>query len=73
MYQKKKSTVCILKPYGEIVRSPYEITHTESQIAELVSTIKCLDDEVRVVMEATGIITYQCLVFLKSMEFCGCY
>ena len=27
---KEKSTVCILKPYGEIVRSPYEITHTET-------------------------------------------
>ncbi|NRT71137.1 IS110 family transposase [Clostridium beijerinckii] len=63
---KEKSTVCILKPYGEIVRSPYEITHTESQIAELVSTIKCLDDEVRVVMEATGNYHLPVLSFLKE-------
>lgn len=63
---KEKSTVCILKPYGEIVRSPYEITHTESQIAELVSMIKCLDDEVRVVMEATGNYHLPVLSFLKE-------
>ncbi|WP_271814600.1 IS110 family transposase [Clostridium beijerinckii] len=63
---KEKSTVCILKPYGEIVRSPYEITHTESQIAELVSTIKCLDDEVRVIMEATGNYHLPVLSFLKE-------
>lgn len=63
---KEKSTVCILKPYGEIVRSPYEITHSESQIAELVSTIKCLDDEVRVVMEATGNYHLPVLSFLKE-------
>ena len=29
MYQKGKSTVCILRPYGEVVASPYEIQHTE--------------------------------------------
>ena len=25
---KGKSTVCILKPYGEIVSKPFNITHT---------------------------------------------
>jgi Transposase and inactivated derivatives len=63
---KEKSTVCILKPYGEIVRSPYEITHTESQMSELVSMIKCLDDEVRVVMEATGSYHLPVLSFLEE-------
>lgn len=33
---KGKSTVCILKPYGEVVNSPYEITHTEQGLFELV-------------------------------------
>jgi len=65
---KEKSKVCILKPYGEIIRSPYEITHTESQMAELVSMIKCLDDEVRVIMEATGNYHLPVLSFLKEHE-----
>ena len=63
---KEKSTVCILKPCGEIVRSLYEITHTESQMAELALIIKCFDDEVRVVMEATGNYHLLVLSFLKE-------
>jgi transposase len=63
---KEKSTVCVLKPYGEIVRSPYEITHTESQMAELALMIKCFDDEVRVIMEATGNYHLPVLSFLKE-------
>mgnify|MGYP000237415600 CR=1 FL=1 len=27
---KGKSTVCILKPYGEIVSKPFDISHVES-------------------------------------------
>lgn len=26
---KEKSTVCMLRPYGEVLASPYEIAHTE--------------------------------------------
>lgn len=26
---KGKSTICILKPYGEVISMPYELTHTE--------------------------------------------
>lgn len=26
---KGKSTICILKPYGEIVSEPFEIEHTD--------------------------------------------
>lgn len=63
---KEKSTVCILKPYGEIVRSPYEIKHTESQISELALFIQQLDDEVKVVMEATGNYHLPVLSFLKE-------
>lgn len=63
---KEKSTVCILKPYGEVVRTPYEVTHTETQLAELVSLIQHLDGEVRVVMEATGNYHLALLSFLKE-------
>ena len=51
---KEKSTICILKPYGEVVKSPYEILHTETQLQELIQVIQSQDEEVRVVMEATG-------------------
>jgi hypothetical protein len=28
---KEKSTVCILKPYGEIVSKPFEVNHIEKK------------------------------------------
>lgn len=51
---KEKSMVCILKPYGEVVSSPFEIIHTEESVNQLADKILSLDDEVRVVLEATG-------------------
>lgn len=51
---KEKSMVCMLKPYGEVVKSPYEITHTKHDLVKLVDEIKGLDGEVQVVLEATG-------------------
>lgn len=63
---KDKSTVCILKPYGEVVVSPYEINHTEREMAELVSKIQSIEGEVRVVMEATGAYHFPVLYRLKE-------
>ena len=51
---KGKSMVCMLRPYGEVVASPYEIQHTSKELDELCGRIISLDGEVRVVMEATG-------------------
>ena len=53
---KEKSTVCILKPHGEIVRKPFDIYHTQTNLLRLSAIIRDLDEEVRVVMEATGVI-----------------
>jgi len=51
---KEKSMVCILKPYGEVIASPYEVIHTERAVSELLALVGSLEGEVRVVMEATG-------------------
>lgn len=32
---KGKSTICILKPYGEIVCSPFEVQHVGAELASL--------------------------------------
>ena len=29
---KGKSTICILKPYGEIVSSPFDVEHTDNSL-----------------------------------------
>ena len=51
---KGKSTVCILRPYGEVIMSPREFEHTESSMNELIQIVSAVDDEVRIVMESTG-------------------
>ena len=51
---KGKSTVVILRTFGEIVVSPYEVKHTDSEITALIKRIKAVDGETRIVMEHTG-------------------
>ena len=51
---KGKSMVAILRPYGEIVSSPFEIKHTSGNIHSLVEQIKSIEGESRIVMEHTG-------------------
>lgn len=63
---KEKSMVCILKPYGEILERPYEITHTDTDVQDLIEKIKRLNEEVRVVMEATGAYHLPLLSSLKQ-------
>lgn len=63
---KGKSTVCILKPYGELVRVPYEVEHTETGLSELAEQITCMDEEVKAVMEATGAYHLPVLSYLKQ-------
>lgn len=66
---KGKSTVCIMKPYGEVISKPFEISHTEKDLSELSRMIERLDDEVRIVMEATGNYHLPVLSFLKEQNF----
>jgi transposase len=51
---KGKSMVAIMRPFGEVVRSPFEVSHTESELSELAKLLKSLPGETRVVMEYTG-------------------
>lgn len=51
---KGKSMVAILRPYGEIVASPFEVKHTTSNLNSLIELIKSVDGESRIVMEYTG-------------------
>lgn len=51
---KGRSTVAVIRPFGEVVISPFEVRHTDSELSELAKLLKSLDGETRVVMEATG-------------------
>ena len=66
---KGKSTVCILKPYGEIVCSPFEVQHEERAMEAFADLLAKLDGEIRVVMEATGIYHLPVLTFLEEKGY----
>lgn len=51
---KGKSMIAVMRPFGEVVLSPFEVQHTASELSELARTLKSLAGETRVVMEATG-------------------
>lgn len=51
---KGKSMIAVMRPFGEVVRSPFEVRHTDSELSELARLLKSLDGETRVVMEYTG-------------------
>lgn len=63
---KGKSTVCLLKPYGEVFKEPYEIQHTETDLKNLVDDILRIKEDVKVVMEATGAYHLPVLSYLKE-------
>ena len=51
---KGKSMIAVMRPFGEVVVSPFEIHHTDNDLCELTKLLRRLPGETRVVMEATG-------------------
>ncbi len=54
IFPRGKSTVSVLRPFGEVVAKPFSVGHTGSELKELADYLKSLDGETRVVMEHTG-------------------
>ncbi len=63
---KEKSTVCMLRPYGEVVEAPYDINHDEESLNALIELIESFDEDVKVILEATG--GYHQVVVTKLLE-----
>lgn len=51
---KGKSTVAVLRPFGEIVAESFDVVHECSDLNKLADFIKSLPGEMKVVMEYTG-------------------
>ena len=52
---KGKSTVAIMRPFGEVVAEPFEVSHTDAELRKLACFLENLPGETRIVMEYTGI------------------
>lgn len=51
---KGKSIISVLRPFGEVVLSPFEVRHTSSEINGLISSLSKLEGETKIVLEYTG-------------------
>ena len=62
---KGKSTICILKPLGEILMSPRDYNHTQSDLKQLVNKLSKYEEELHITMEAKGIYHLPIAQYLK--------
>lgn len=51
---KGKSIVAALRPFGEVVHSPFEVIHTDAEIKLLIQKLSKLECENKIIMEHTG-------------------
>lgn len=49
-----RSTVSVLRPFGEVVLLPFEVKHTIEELSALADKLTAISGETRVVMEHTG-------------------
>lgn len=63
---KGKSTVAVLRPFGEIIVSPFDVSHSPKELSELVTLLKTLDGDTKVVMEYTGNYYLPIALFLRN-------
>jgi len=66
---KGKSTFCILKSYGKIVSSLFEVKHIEEELKSLDNLLSRQDGEIRIVMEATGVYHLPILTFFHEKGY----
>lgn len=51
---KGKSMVAIMRPFGEVIAAPFEVSHTDAELKKLACFLEKLPGETRIVMEYTG-------------------
>lgn len=50
----RKSTVAVLRPFGEVIKLPFDVPHSAEELASLAEQLKSIAGETRVVMEHNG-------------------
>lgn len=67
---KGNKMIAVICPFGEVVLSPFEVRLTDTEMSELVKTLKSLDGETHVVMEDTGNYHTSVARLLHDAGFC---
>lgn len=69
---KGKSMVAAMQPGGKVLAHSFEVLHTKSGIQELVSFVRTLGEDTRIVMEHTGRYYEPMLCRLAASDFFVC-
>ena len=66
---KHKSTVAARRPGGEVVLLPFDVEHTAEGLKKLITKLRQLDGEIRIIMEHTGMYWRPIAMTLKEVGF----
>ena len=66
---KGKSTVCAIKPYGEVLMTTRDFKHTKDGLDSLVKQLSRFKEEIHIIMEATGNYHLPVYQYLKSKNY----
>ena len=69
---KGKSTICIMKPGGEVLKPPFEIVHNKEDLSSLVDILNSYEEDVKVVLENTGYYHWPVVNFLLEHNIFVC-
>lgn len=69
---KGKSTVCIMKPGGEVLKPPFEIVHNKEDLSFLVDILNSYEEDFKVVLENTGYYHWPVVNFLLEHNIFVC-
>ena len=66
---KGKSTICAIKPYGEVLMTPRDFKHTRDGLDSLIKQLSRFKEEIHIIMEATGNYHLPIYQYLKSKGY----
>lgn len=66
---KGKSKICALKEGKEIIWKPFDVHHNKMGVKNLITKLRGLKDEVKIILEATGFYHQPLLISLKEAGF----
>ena len=66
---KGKSTVVVMRPFGEIIVLPFEVTHSVRELSKLAAMLKSLKGETKIIMECTGSYHFLLLMLYVQQDY----
>ena len=67
----RKSTVAVLRPFGEVVQLPFDVRHSAEDLTALAQQLKAIEGETRVVMDFSSRLSIPCSSRSTAIILCA--